>query len=336
MPRKPRIKDIAKKVGCSTATVSQAFNNPKLVNRKTRARILEVCEELGYTRKRFSHKRKKVIGVTGISHEILLGEYYNKVTTSILSAAKEQGFNVVIESFSEEEDTLPHMFSKKTLDGVIVLGKVPRDRLLQIKQHRLPLVLCGHPSSGAELNTVLPDGRKGMYEIAKHLIKLGHKNFGYVSGGPVFDPLTSDRLDGFRFALSEAGLSLPDDHIAPANFCSWDTATRAVAKLMNLKDRPTAIVCESDALAYTTYQRLQELGLKIPKDISVTGFDNIPFPPYVNKVKPNLTTVDVSLEGLGRTAVNTLLDIIENPSRTAYRHTLPVQIIVGGTTGKVR
>jgi len=331
MAKKIRIKEIAKEVGCSTATVSQALNNPKLVNRKTRARILEVCEQLGYIRRRFNQKTRKIIGVTGISHELIFGEYYNRVTTSILSAAKEQGLNVIVEYFSDEEESLPHMFSKKVLDGVLVLGKISQDHVFQIKQHNIPLVLCGHPIPGIELHTVLSDGRAGIYEITKHLIKLGHRKIAHITGGPIFDPVVSDRLDGFRYALIEAKINISEEYIALGDFCVLETAVSAVNKFMDLKNPPTAIVCQSDALAYTAHQRLIELGHKIPRDVSLTGFDNIFFPQYLTKAQ--LTTVDVNLAQLGKCAVNVLLDIIENPSRAAYRHTLPVQLIAGNTTG---
>ena len=336
MAKKIRVKEIAKEVGCSAATVSQAFNNPKLVNRKTRTSILEVCERLGYVRKRFGQKTRKIIGITGISHELIFGEYYNKVTASILSAAKEQGINVIVEYFADEEDALPHMFSKKVMDGVLILGKISQDHVLQIKQHNIPLVLCGHPIPGIELHTVLSDGRAGLYEITKHLIKLGHKKIAHLTGGPIFDPVVSDRLDGFRYALIEARIHLPEEYIAIGDFCALDTAAAALDYLLNLKIPPTAIVCQSDALAYSVYRRLIELGYKVPRDISLSGFDNIPFPHYINAAKPQLTTVDVNLDQLGKTAVNILLDIIENPSRAAYRHTLPVQLIEGNTTGNLK
>ena len=113
MAKKVKIKDIAKKVACSPATVSQAFHNPKLVNRKTRMEILEACEQLGYVRRTLRGKRKKIIGITGPTHHVILGDYYNAVTKSILSSAKEEGINVIIESFDDKEDTLPYMFSKK-------------------------------------------------------------------------------------------------------------------------------------------------------------------------------------------------------------------------------
>lgn len=332
MSRKVRIKEIAKEVGCSAATVSQVFNNPKVVNRKTRASILEVCEKLGYVRKRFNQKKRKIIGITGISHELILGEYYNAVTTAILSAARCQGVNVIIECFNDEDEVLPSMFSKKILDGVLILGKISQDHVLMIKQQGLPLFLCGHPISGVELHTVLSDGRAGIYEITKHLIKLGHRRIGYISGGEIFDPVTSDRLDGFRFALNEAKLDIHQEYLRVADFCAWQTAAAAAEELMHLKKPPTAVVCESDALAYTAYHKLLAMGLKIPRDVSLTGFDNLPFPPYIDKVKPKLTTVEVNLYQLGQTAVKVLLDLIEGENQIACRHTLPIKLIVGETT----
>ena len=182
----------------------------------------------------------------------------------------------------------------------------------------------------------MSDGRAGMHEVARHLVELGHKKIAYITGGPIFDPVTPDRLDGFRYALSKAGLEIPEEHIAIGDFCAWETAEKAVKKLMDLDSHPTAIVCESDALAYIAYQKLREMGYKIPKDVSITGFDDLPFPPYIDAVKPKLTTVNVDLGQLGRTAVNVLLDIIENPARTAYRHTLPIKLIEGETTARLR
>ncbi len=332
MPKKVRIKDIAKKVGCSPATVSQAFHNPKLVNRQTRRAILDACEEMGYERRKRSKKASKIIGVTGISSDLILGEYYNEVAKSIIAAAKREGVNVVIEAFDDKQENLPDMFYKKVLDGVIVLGKISQEHVLMIKHGNYPLVLCGHPISGLELNTVLSDGRAGIYAATKHLIELGHKNIAYITGGPIFDPVTSDRLDGYRYALNESGLEINDKNIMVADFCVWETAAKSVDKLLALKNQPTAIICESDALAYMACQRIQEKDLKVPQDISITGFDNLPFPPYIERVMPKLTTIKVDLHQLGETAVKILFDITDNPSQVSYRHTLPVELAKGETT----
>lgn len=332
MPKKIRIKDIAKRVGYSQATVSQAFNNPKLINRQTRAKILATCDELGYVRHKFNKKRKKIIGLTGISHELILGEYYNKVTTAILSAAKALGVNVIIESFDDKEVELPYMFAKKVLDGIIILGKISQEHILMIKQNDFPLVLCGHPLPGLELHTVLSDGRSGIYDATKHLIQLGHQKIAYITGGPLFDPVTSDRLDGFRYALNETNINLNEDYIQIGDFCNLEKTKEIIQNLLKIK--PTAIVCENDGLAYTAYYLLNQAGLKIPQDISISGFDDLPLPEYIQSIKPDLTTVQVDLEQLGKVALNVLLEIIENPTDIAHRHTIPVKLKIGGTTTK--
>jgi DNA-binding LacI/PurR family transcriptional regulator len=336
MTKKIRLKEIAKAVGCSQATVSHAFNDPKLVNRQTRQEILRVSEELGYSRKRYFKQKKKIIGITARSFSAIFGPYYKEVTEAVLAKAKEEGVNVIIESFEENEDSLPTMFAKKMLDGVLVYWDLPQEHILKIKETGLPLVICGYPLPGFEVNTVLSDGRSGMYEIAKHLIELGHKRFGYITGGPVLNPITSDRMDGFRYGLTEAKLRLDDDQVVVADFGNWELAAAAVDQLMAVTNPPTAIICENDALAFVACRRLQEKGYKVPKDVSVTGFDNTPYIPGMDWEKPHLTTVNVDLAELGALATTVLFDLIEEQSRVACRHTLPVKLVIGKTTGRAK
>lgn len=332
MAKKIRLKDIAKRLGLSPATVSQAFNNPKIINRETRKQILELCNELGYVRKKYKKGRNNNIGILGKSFYITLGGFYNFVTTGILKHAKKLEVDAVIGSFEDKEETLPDMITKGLLDGIIVVGRFPRDHILQIKQENIPLVLCGNPIPGVELHTVIPDGRSGIYEVTKHLIELGHKKIATITGGPPFDPISSDRIDGYHFALSEAGIKISDNYIAVANFYKLETVEPALEKLLNLEKPPTAIVCACDAIAYTAIKILKEKGLKVPKDISITGFDDIPFPEFIEITKPQLTTAQVHLEQLGEVAVEILLDVIDNPAKAAYRHTMPTQLMVRKTT----
>lgn len=332
MGKKVRIKEIAKLVGCSPSTVSQAFNSPKLVNRKTRLKIIETCEKLGYTRKKYDSKSKRIIGITGASAELLFGHYSSPIITAIISAAKKDGVNVIIEPFSDEEETMPHMFSKRVLDGVIMFSKMSPDHILIAKQMSIPIVLCGHPLPNMELHTILPDGRNGTYEATKHLISLGHRKIAHVTGGPISEPVVSDRIDGFRFAMEEAKIKVKEDYLAIADFCKWETPINATEKLLNLPDPPTAIIYQCDVFAYLGYRFLKEKGLE--KKISIVGFDNIPMP-YFTDVKPKLTTVEVDFKELGTTAFNVLKDIICNPSRIACRYTMPVKLIIGETTRKI-
>lgn len=336
MVKKIKLKDIAKELGLSTATVSQAFNNPKLVNRRTRKDILELCNNLGYLRKKYKKGNTKNIGILGESFYAPLGNFYNRVTLGILQQTKKRGLDAVMNSFEPDEETLPTMLTKNILDGIILIGKFERDHVLQVKQENIPIVLCGNPIPGIELHTVVPDGRYGIYQATKHLIDIGHRRIVTITGGDFFDPIVSDRLDGYRFALSEANIRISDKYIIKADFYHLDPVKEAVDELLSFDNKPTAIVCQNDSIAYTAIKTLLNRGFRIPKDFSITGFDDIPLPPFIDLPKPELTTVHVNLEELGAVAVEVLIDIIENPTKISYRHTLPTQLIIRKTSASLK
>ncbi|OGB89369.1 hypothetical protein A2625_07760 [candidate division WOR-1 bacterium RIFCSPHIGHO2_01_FULL_53_15] len=325
--RKIKIRDVAKAAGVSLATVSQAFNHPREVNRKTRQNILGICEQLGYIHKKIGGRRHRNIAVLALDRYIPFTDFYSWVSIGTLAEAHEHGFNIVIEPFGKDQAELPMAISKNIIDGIIVMGPLPREHILMLKQQNLPLVLCGHPVPGLELHTVIPDGRAGMYGAAKHLISLGHKKIAFIAGGPIFDPVEADRLEGYRFAMFEAGLEIPREYIRRADLITYKTAYEAAEKLLSLDDPPSALICISDPIAYIIYDYLVKKGVKIPEDLSIIGFDDIPKTYYVSPYLPELTTVHVDAEDLGKTAVKVLLDVMENPSLTAYRHTLPVHLI---------
>lgn len=335
MEKKIQLKDIAKELGISPSTVSQALNNPKLVNRKTRKEILELCNRLGFIRKKYKKGNARNIGVLGESFYAPLGNFYNRVTLGILQQTKKNRLDAIINTFEQKEETIPTMITKRIVDGIIVVGKFERDHVLQVKQENIPIVLCGNPIPGTELHTVIPDGRSGIYQATKHLIDLGHKRIATITGGDFFDPIVSDRLDGYRFALSEAKIRISEKYTVKADFYYLEPVKHAVEQLLKLKNKPTAIVCQNDSIAYTAIKTLLEKGVKVPKDISVTGFDDIPLPPFIDLPKPELTTVHINLEELGAIAVDILLDVIDNPTRIAYRHTIPTNLVIRKTTFKI-
>lgn len=332
---KSRLKDIAKRLKISPATVTQAFNNPKRVNRNTRRIILETAAELGYIRRRYKKGRQNVIGIIADNYpNIFIGEFFNLVAMGMLVELKKRGLNAMIEAFGAEEDIPPPMITKRLVDGILFLGKVSREHILMTQQKGIPLVLVGHPIPDMELHTVLSDGRSGAIQAVEHLINLGHKKIAIISGEPPFDPVASERMDGYRFALSKANIPIKEEYLAQADFGIPQTAYDAAIKLLELKDPPTAIFCTSDSLAYRAYKAIEDKGLQIPKDISVVGFDNILVPGYADPMTPALTTINVDRELMGKTSVEILLDVIENPEKTVYRYTLPVQLAVKGSTAK--
>jgi LacI family transcriptional regulator len=332
--KKIKIKDIARAARVSPATVSQAFNHPREVNRKTRKQILEVSHQLGYLHHKISHKRHRNIAVIAVNKYVPFFDFYAWANIGILDEAQKHGFNIIIEPFFEKQNDLPSVISRNKIDGILVVGPLPREHVLLLKQQNLPLVLCGHPIPGLELHAVLPDGRAGMYEATKHLISLGHKKIAFISGGPIFDPVVADRVGGFQLAMFEQNLEIPKEYIVEARIDKYDTAREAIERIVALDPCPTAIICISDEIAFVAYDHLQKKGIKIPKDISLVGFDDLPETSALAPFMPDLTTVHVDVENLGRTAVKVLLEVIENPSLTAFRQTLPVYLTVRNSTAK--
>jgi len=329
-----RIKDIAKRLGISVATVSQALNHPKEVNRSTRQGVLALCEELGYSKPLKGKKRTYHIAVISRDTYNFANDFYAKVCEQLLMYAKRQKYNLIFEAWPDEQAELPWSISRRKIDGVVILGSILREKALLIKQQQLPLVLCGHPLPDVELHTVMPDGKSGSYQACRHLIELGHKKIATISGGAIFDPVSRDRIEGYRYALIESGLTVAEEYIVIADFHLYTHADKALDKLFDLADPPTAIVCASDTIAYKVHETLAGRKICVPREVSLTGFDNFALPEYAKGVLPKLTTVEVNVQELAKYTLDILLELMEEPTKVAWRYTLPVKLMIGATTGK--
>lgn len=335
MPKRRKlvsIKDVAKRAGVSLTTVSFAMNNPDRVGGDTRRHVLRIAREMDYSRVK-KHARRGYIGiVTDDNYNFILGEFYNWVVFGILEELKSRGVNILLESTGKAPDYFPRMITKSLVDGVLFLGKSSLDLPYISKQKGIPIVLVGHPVPEAELHAIVPDGRSGAFQAVEYLIKIGHKRIAMMVGEPLFDPIVAERVEGYRFALSQAGIEERKDYIVEADFGKPETAIKAARKILDLPDRPTAIFCASDSLAYRAYKEIKESGLSIPEDISMVGFDDISAPEYAELPRPDLTTVRLDRLSMGKKSVEMLFDLIQKPESGAYRRALPVQLIIKKST----
>lgn len=330
--KKVRVKDIARRLGISPATVSQALNHPEQVNRSTRREVLSLCEDMGYLRPQKGRKRKYNIAVVSGDTHNFTQDFFAAVSAQLLIYAKKKNYNLIFEPWADAEDDFPISISKNKVDGIISLGATGYDKVVLIKQKHLPLVLCGHPLHNLEVHTVLPDGRSGIYQACKYLISLGHKRIATISAGNKLDPIAQDRLEGYHYALAEAGMPIPDDYVVTGNIIHYTEVKKQIDKLMSLKNPPTAIVCANDPIAYSVYVYLKQKGIKVPQDISITGFDNFKPPNYSVGMIPKLTTVNVNTKELAKHTLDIIFELMKNPKKIAWRYTLPVQVEVGETT----
>lgn len=333
--KKVRVKDVARRLGISAATVSQALNHPEQVNRSTRREVLSLCEDLGYIRPLKGRKRKYNIAVVSGDTHNFTQDFYAAVCAQLLIFAKKKNYNLIFEPWDEAEDDFPLSISKNKVDGVISLGAIGHDKVLLIKQKHLPIVLCGHPLHNLEVHTVLPDGRSGIYQACKHLIDLGHRKIATITAGKKLDPIAQDRLEGYHFAIAESGISASNDYVVAGNVIDYTEIQKPIDKLMALQNPPSAIVCPSDPIAYSAYRYLIQKGFKMPQDISITGFDNIEPPKYARRSLPKLTTVNVDVKELAKYTLEVTFELMKNPKKIALRYTLPVKLEVGETTARV-
>lgn len=326
------ISDVAKEAGVSLSSVSFALNNPERVAAQTRSHILRIARELGYSRIKKSGKKAMLGVIADDYYDLFTGEFYNHVSLGIFMELKERGINVMIDSTGRDPECFPKMITKGLVDGILFLGKSSKDLVYIAQQKGIPSILVGHPFIDMEMHTIVSDGRGGAFQAVEHLVSHGHKKIAMINGEPMHDPITLDRTEGYRSALAKAGIEERKEYLIEADFGKPETAIQATKKLLELPDPPTAIFCASDSLAYRAYGAIKEKRLKIPHDISVAGFDDIGAPPYAELPQPELTTVHVDREQMGRKSVELLLEVIGNPTRPACRYTLPVKLVVRKST----
>ncbi len=327
-----RIKDIAKEAKVSMSSVSLALNDPSLLNPQTRSHILRIVKESGYSRVKKVKHRGYIGVITDDFNNMICGEFYNVVVLGILNELRKKQANVLIDATMHDTEYFPKMITKNMADGILFLGTSSRDLVYIAKQKRIPIVLVGHPLPELELHCVVPDGRAGGFQAAKHLIDLGHKKIAIITGKPEYDPVSTERLEGYRFALAQNGIEERKDYVIEADFCHPQTAYDAAKRLLELNDPPTAIFCVSDSLAYRTYPAILEKGLKIPDDISVVGFDNIQSPGFASMPEPALTSIHINRMEMGRISVELLYDLIQDPSKHVYKYSMNVSLSVKSST----
>ena len=330
------LKDVAKEANVSMSTVSFALNEPNRISAGTRRHVLRIVKEQGYNRVK-KGKPKGYIGiVSDYYNNMICGEFYNVVVMGILEELKDKDSVVILDSTRNDPEYFPKMITRGLVDGALFLGPCSSDLIDIAKQKNIPIVLVGHPMPDKELHSVVPDGRSGAFQATKHLIGLGHKKIGIVTGRPAYDPIAAERLEGYLYALSQSGIAERKDFIAEADFCTPKSAISAAHKLLELPDPPTALFCSSDSLAYRTYIAVKEKGLSIPQDISVVGFDDITAPDYASLPSPKLTSVHIDRMQMGKSSVDLLIDIINNTGKPVYRHTLNVELAIKESTAPPR
>ncbi|MEP4196383.1 MAG: LacI family DNA-binding transcriptional regulator [Aliishimia sp.] len=308
----PTLDDVAKAAGVSTATVSRCLNAPDRVVESTRKRVLAAVEALDYTpnfaARVMAAKRSFTIGA-------IIPTMENAIFALGLQAFQEElharGYTLLVSSSAyqaELEKEQIRTLIARGADGLLLIGQ-ERDPSVYdyLKRQNVPTVLAWTYDTETEHPCVGFDNHAGMARLANEVIAHGHRQIAMISSTTHDNDRARERVEGVRSALAENGLN-PEDLALIETPYGIDTGADAFAQIIAQPSRPTAVICGSDVLAVGALRQAREMGLRVPEDVSITGFDDMEL---ASIVFPALTTVHVPHRQMGHAAATELVTMVE-------------------------
>ncbi len=332
--QRPTLVDIANASGVSKATVSLVLRNNPSIPERTRERVLQAAKELGYVYNRgAANLRATGSKLIAMAVNDLTNPYFAEIVAAMEDSLTEQNRVVIMSNTGESvarQEAFATVVREYNVDGMLVVPAVGTDISFveTLRSWRMPLVCVSRSIPGADVDLVQADHRTGMMSAMAHLIELGHRRIGIISTNEQIST-GRQRFEGYRMALSQAGIPL-EPRLVKAGAPTRDVGMQHMLELLDLPEPPTAVVCFNDVAAFGVMLGLRARGLVVGRDISVVGFDDIA---EATLWRPSLTTVAVARQQVAKTAVEMLLQRIEDfdaPTRTVL---LPTKLVVRETTG---
>lgn len=328
------IHDVAHRAGVSISTVSRVLNNTCPVRAEKREAVLEAAAALGYTPNPAARSLlKQKTGGLGVLLPSIVGEFFSELLNGIDHIAQEAGYFLLISTshWNEAELQAALQVMNKRVDGLLIMAPATPAERLRAALPDVPVVFINTEAEAGDLDTVNFDNATGERAATRHLIDLGHRAIAIITG-PAQAWDAQDRLSGFRMTLEEKGLELPEAWVQEGDF-TQEGGMIAMRTLLNLPERPTAVVAGNDLSALGAIAAIREAGLRVPEDISIVGFDDVP---SVRYTVPALTTVRIPIREMGMQAIRRLLERIDAPEPLEpLQQRLAVELIVRDSTGPV-
>ena len=334
--RTPTLEDVANKAEVSTATVSRCLNQPDKVKPDVCAKIKKAIHALGYVphgaARALASRRTQTIGaiVPTIDNAI-----FSEAIQHLQSGLSKANYTLLLAnsgySIDEELREVNSLLSRG-IDGLVLVGELHHPEVFAaIERHRIPYVNLWTYNPDSKYSCIGFDHIKAGKKIAKHLLDLGHTEFGVISGFQENNDRAMLRLQGLQQALESAGLSLPKNRIIECRY-SVEQGNKALHKLLDRHPEITAISCGNDILALGALSGARERGLSVPEQLSIVGFDNLEMIAYLS---PALTTINSPSKRMGDHAADYLIKHIQNENSEVERVELQADLIIRDTTTKV-
>lgn len=307
---RPTLNDVALAAGVSTATVSRCLNEPDRVVQATRERVMRAVEELGYTPnfggQALALKTTRTVGAVIPTMENAI---FARGLQSFQETLSDAGVTLLVASSgydAEQEEKQVRALVGRGADGLLLIGSAHLERTLEfLKRRRIPSVFAWSLGLGPDYFVGF-DNRAAAAAMAAHVIGLGHRKIAMIAGITAMNDRAADRVAGVRDAMRDAGIDPASLTVVEAAY-TFDDSGHAFEQLTRHNGRPTAVICGNDVLAAGALSRAKALGISVPDEMSITGFDDIDI---ATIVEPALTTIHVPHRRMGTAAAEQLLRLI--------------------------
>jgi len=347
MKKKTTIRNVAKKAGVSIATVSFVLNknSGEAISEKVRKRVWKAAQQLDYhpSATAAGLARRKTRNVAIIFYKnpsIISNHFYSFVVQGAVKQAIEQEYNLMFsfvdKTYSGYAD-LPKIVQEKNVEGTIFMRFVSPKMVADIRNTGVPVVTVDQFPSVKNTSSLQIDNMLGARLGVDHLVKLGHRRIAFMHSTDE-RPSIEQRTDGFREACLHHGLPFsPRTSLIGVKDLEFKEGYLKAKQVLKRKTRPTALFCANDEMAAGALRAAHELGLSVPSDLSVVGFDDIAMSNFTD---PPLTTIGVDKEAMGRRAMSLLLELVEQkkdgPAKDPAEEIMPVQLVVRASTAPPR
>jgi LacI family transcriptional regulator len=329
------IRDVARLAGVSVATVSRVLNASAPVRDETRTRVLEVAKELRFSPNSAARTlSRQRAGALGVILPDLYGEFFSELLRGIDQEAQRAGHSLLVSSSHHDSRGIGAAVRamRGRVDGLMVMAPdVSAPLLADVLPAGIPTVLLNGPAVDADVHEITVDNFGGARAMTRHLLAIGHVRIGFIAGAAL-NHEACERERGYLAALREAGLAAERALNVRGDF-SEDGGWRGARELLALAERPTVIFAANDAMAVGALSALREARVRVPDEVAVAGFDDIPVARFLN---PPLTSVRVGIAALGERAASLLLSALAErspPGGAPRRDVLPAELVIRDSCG---
>lgn len=330
------LQDVAVLAGVSNSTVSRVLNNHPYVTEETKAKVGKAMSELNYRPSRVAQQlRTRESQILGFIVSDISNPFFSSVARGIEDVAHAKGYSVLLcnsDEDSDREKQYVDVLLAERIAGAIVVPACETSGIYKtFSEVGVPILALDRVLREANVDTVLVDNVKGAYQATTHLLRLGHRRIGLISG-PLRVTTGRERQEGYKKAMSAHGLICEGELIKETDFTT-DGGYQATLELLEMEDPPTAIFAANNLMTLGALSAIHEQSLQVPHDVAVVGFDDTP---WASSLHPPLTVVAQPTYELGRTAADVLLKRISEGDREIVELRLEPTLVVRGSCGETR